>query len=283
MHDFKYKNGTLYGENVAIGAIAQEVGTPFYCYSHNTLVDHFTKIQKAFARIDPVICFAMKSNDNLAVIKTLVDLGAGLDIVSIGELKKAQMVNADPLRIVFASVGKTEEEIAYAIKAGILFFNVESLPELEEINRIAKGLDIQTQVALRVNPDVAAATHAKITTGTLQNKFGIDLKTARAIIMSQKKYSHVRINGLHCHIGSQIKTSKPFISAIKKVGEFIKSLQAEGVNLEYLDIGGGLAAIYKDEQVQTAKDYAKAITPYLEKINLRIIMEPGRFIVCNAG
>ena len=151
MHDFKFKNGELHCESVKVSTIAKKVGTPFYLYSHNTIVDHFTKIQKAFAPVGPTVCYAMKANDNLAVLKTLVDLGAGFDIVSIGEFKKALKVGADPKKIVFASVGKTEEEIAFAIKKGILFFNVESLPELEEINRIAKKLKKKTQVALRVN------------------------------------------------------------------------------------------------------------------------------------
>ncbi|HLF18484.1 MAG TPA: diaminopimelate decarboxylase [Candidatus Omnitrophota bacterium] len=283
MHDFRYKNKELHCEDVAVSRIAQEVGTPFYLYSHHTLVDHFTKIQRAFAQVKPLICFAMKSNDNLAVIKTLVGLGAGLDIVSVGELKKAQMVNADARKIVFASVGKTAEEISYAIESDILFFNVESLPELEEINRIATNLKKRTQAALRINPDVAAPTHAKIITGTLKNKFGIDLKTARTMLLNQKKYPSVRISGLHVHIGSQITTKQPFISAMKKVVAFIDELKKDGVRLEYLDIGGGLAAIYKDEKVQTAQDFADAILPYLEKTGLKIIMEPGRFIVCNAG
>lgn len=283
MHDFKYKNGELYCEEVRVSRIAQEVGTPFYLYSHHTLLDHFTKIQKAFKELDPLICFAMKSNDNLAVIKTLIDLGAGLDIVSIGELKKAQLVKVDPKKIVFASVGKTDEEIIAAIKAGILFFNVESLPELVEIDRIAQQLKKKVQIALRINPDVKAATHAKITTGTLDKKFGIDLATARAILLKQKKYRFVEVNGLHVHIGSQITTAAPFVSAIKRVITFIKTLRREGVRLKYLDIGGGLAAIYNEEKVQSAQDYADVIMPYLKKTGLKIIMEPGRFIACNAG
>ena len=174
MHDFKFKTGELYCESVKVSTIAKAVGTPFYLYSHHTLVDHFTKIKKAFARVNPLICFAMKSNDNLAVLKTLADQGAGFDIVSVGELKKAGMIGADHRKVVFASVGKTEEEIKAAIKANILFFNVESLPELDEINRIAEKLKNKPRVALRINPDVDAVTHAKITTGTLKNKFGIE-------------------------------------------------------------------------------------------------------------
>ena len=283
MHDFNFKNNELYCENVKISTIAKKVGTPCYIYSHNTLVDHFTKIQKAFAKIDPIICFAMKANDNLAVLKTLANYGAGFDIVSVGELKKTQMIKADPKKIVFASVGKTEEEIVTAIKARILFFNVESLPELDELNRIAKKMKKRVPVALRINPDVEAATHAKITTGTLKNKFGIDLKTSRKIMRNRKKYSNIDFVGLHCHIGSQIIKADPFISAIKRVITFIEQLRKDGVELEYLDIGGGLGIIYKDEKPQTAQDFADAILPYLEQTGLKIVMEPGRFIAGNAG
>lgn len=283
MHDFKFKNSELYCENVKIADIAKKVGTPCYIYSHNTLVDHFTKIQKAFAEVKPIICFAMKSNSNLAVLKTLADYGAGFDIVSMGELKKVLKIKADPQKIVFASVGKTEEEIIFAINTGILLFNVESQPELEEINRIAKKAKKKTQVALRINPDVAAATHDFITTGTLKNKFGIDLATARNILRNSRKYSNIKINGLHIHIGSQIVTSEPFINAVKKVVEFLTELRSEGIKIEYLDIGGGMGIIYRDEQPQTAQVFADAILPYLKQLNVKIIMEPGRFIVGNAG
>lgn len=283
MHDFKVKNGELYCEDVKVADVAARVGTPFYLYSHNTLTDHLTKIQKAFAPVNPLICFAMKSNDNLAVLKTLANLGAGFDIVSGGELKKVLRINADPKKIVFASVGKTEEEIVAAIEAGILLFNVESLPELDEIHRIAVKLNKRPKVALRINPDVKALTHAKITTGTLKNKFGIDLQTARKMMKSAKKYPHVQLSGLHIHIGSQITTRAPFIKALIKVLEFIGILKKDGVTLEYLDIGGGLGIIYKDEQPQTAQDFADAVLPYLRKTGLKIIMEPGRFIVGNAG
>ena len=282
MHDFLFKNGELHCEDVKVSAIAKEVGTPFYLYSHHTLVDHFTKIQKAFATVNPLICFAMKANDNLAVLKTLADHGAGFDIVSVGELKKALKIGADPKKIVFASVGKTEEEIAYALEAGILFFNVESVHELAEINRIAKKMGKKTQAALRINPDIEATTHSHIATGTLKNKFGIDLTSTRKIFKTQKKYSHVKINGLHIHIGSQIITGAPFISAIKRVMEFLEVLKKDKITVEYLDIGGGLGIIYKDEKPQSAQDFADAVLPYLEKINLKIVMEPGRFIVGNA-
>lgn len=283
MHDFKFRNNQLFCESVSVEAVAKAVGTPFYLYSHHTLVDHFTKIKKAFADVNPLICFAMKANDNLAVIKTLANEGAGFDIVSLGELKKALMVGVDPEKIVFASVGKTEEEITSALEAGILFFNVESLPELEEISRVAGKLGKTARVALRINPDVAAPTHSKITTGTLKNKFGIDLQTTRQILKGVYKFRNVVINGLHVHIGSQITTGAPFVKALKKVIAFIDQLKSEGVNLEYLDVGGGLGIIYKDEKPQTAQDFADAILPLLKKTGLKIIMEPGRFIVGNAG
>jgi diaminopimelate decarboxylase len=283
VHDFLFKNGELYCEDVKITAIAKRVGTPFYLYSHHTLVDHFTKIQRAFAKVKPTICFAMKSNSNMAVIKTLLNYGAGVDIVSIGEFKKALKLGVDPKKVVFASVGKTEEEIGFAIKKGILFFNVESVPELEEINRIAKKMGKKTQAALRINPDVEAATHDFVTTGTLKNKFGIDLRSTHHILRNQKNYSHVKITGLHIHIGSQIVSSTPFINALQKVIEFLETLKKEKIKLEYLDIGGGLGIIYKDENPQTAQDFANAILPFLEKTGLKIVMEPGRFIVGNAG
>src|SRR6185295_1677834 len=268
MHDFKFKNGELHCEAVKVSQIAQKVGTPFYLYSNHTLADHFTKIQKAFAPVNPIICFAMKSNGNLAILKALADLGAGFDIVSMGELKKALSIGANPRKIVFASVGKTEEEIAFAINSGILLFNVESVPELEEINRIAKGMNKKVYAALRINPDVETATHEKISTGTLKKKFGIDLASTRKILKNRTKYPNVNVNGLHIHIGSQITTSGPFITAIKKVVEFIDELREKNINIEYLDIGGGLGIIYKDEQPQTAQVFADAVLPYLLKTGL---------------
>ena len=283
MHDFLFRKNELYCEDIKVDDIAKAVGTPFYLYSHHTLVDHFTKIKKAFAPVNPLICFAMKSNSNLAVLKTLVNEGAGLDIVSQGEMMKALKAGVNPKKIVFASVGKTESEIASAIGLGILFFNVESVPELEEINAIAKHLNKKARVALRINPDVAAATHNFITTGTLKNKFGIDLRSTRNLLKKRKSFSNVEMVGLHIHIGSQITTRGPFIKAIQKVISFLNELRREGIEMEYLDIGGGLGIIYKDEKPQSAQDFADAILPYLQKMGLKIVMEPGRFIVGNAG
>lgn len=283
MHDFHFKNKDFCCENIKVSTIAKSVGTPFYLYSYKTLTDHFTKLQKAFALVKPLICFAMKANGNLAVIKSLIDLGAGIDIVSIGELKKALIAGADPKKIVFASVGKTEEEISFAIKTRILLFNVESEPELAAINRIAKKMGKKVQAALRVNPDVPAPTHEYIATASLKKKFGIDLRTTQAIFKSQSKYSNVKINGVHIHIGSQITEGAPFVGALKKIVAFINKLRSEGVNIEYLDIGGGLGIIYNKENPQTAAQYAEKVLPILQKTGLKIIMEPGRFIVGNAG
>ncbi len=283
MHDFIFKNNELHCEAVKVSDVAEQIGTPFYLYSHHSLVDHFTKIKKAFAPVDPIICFAMKANGNMAVVKTLLNEGAGLDIVSKGELEKALTLGADPKKIVFASVGKTAEEISQAIRAGILFLNVESVPELEEINRISQKLNQKARVALRINPDVEAPTHSFIKTGTLEKKFGIDLRSARRLFKSRSRFPFVTINGLHIHIGSQITESQPFIRAMKKVIEFLQALRKDNIRLEYLDMGGGMGIIYKDEKPQTAQEFANRILPYLEQTQLKIVMEPGRFIVGNAG
>ncbi|MFH0754444.1 MAG: diaminopimelate decarboxylase [Candidatus Omnitrophota bacterium] len=283
IHDFYYKKNELYCENVKVSSIVKQIGSPLYIYSHHTLVEHYRKIVAAFKAVDPIVCFAMKANSNLAVLKTLVNEGAGFDIVSGGELQKARLVKADMSRIVYASVGKTDQEIVDAIKSRILLFNVESLPELKNINRIAGIMKKSVQVALRVNPDIDAPTHEKINTGSLKKKFGIDLKTARAIFLDQVKYRHVRINGVHIHIGSQITQGSPFVAAIKKTLAFVDALDAAGVKIEYFDIGGGLGIFYKDEMPQTAVEYAKKILPLLHGRKFRLIMEPGRFIVGNAG
>lgn len=283
IHDFQYKKGELFCEQVAVSSIVKKVGTPVYIYSYQTLVDHYRKMKEAFADIDPIICFAMKANSNIAILKALVNEGAGFDIVSLGELKKAKLVKADMKKIAFASVGKTDEEIIEAIKAGILLFNVESKPELENINRIAKKMKCFVQVALRINPDIDSPTHEKINTGSLKKKFGIDLKTASEIFLNQKAFPYLRINGVHIHIGSQITDGNPFFIAFKKALSFVDMLEEKGVSIEYFDIGGGLGIFYKDETPQTAQDYAKMILPLLKGKRFKVVMEPGRFLVGNAG
>jgi len=284
MHDFKYKNGELYCENVRVSDIAKEVGTPAYIYSHKTFVEHIDKIQQAFKKVNPLICYSMKANSNLAIIKSVVSCGAGLDIVSGGELFRAKKVGCEPSKIVFAGVGKSAEEIEDAIRYGILFFNVESLPELELIDKISGKLGKKTCVSLRVNPDVDAQTHHHITTGKAESKFGIDLAAARAIFARHKDFTALRFSAIHVHIGSQILSSEPFVKAFTKVLAFIDEIEKKnGIKIEYLNLGGGLAAVYSDETPQTAAQYAKKILPLFRGRKFRLVFEPGRFVSANGG
>jgi diaminopimelate decarboxylase len=283
VHEFKFKNAQLYCEDVRVRDLAQTYGTPLYVYSYKTFIGHFLKLKKAFASVKPLICYSVKANSNLAILKTLVEHGSGLDIVSGGELHRALKVGCPPQRIVYASVGKTDKEIEEAISKGILFFNVESLPELENIDRIARKLKKKTNVALRINPDVEAKTHKYITTGKITNKFGIDFDTAQDILRIAGELSNVTIKGLHIHIGSQITVAAPFVEAIRKVVAFIKANRSKGVDIEYLNIGGGLGIVYDHEMPQTAKEFASKVLPILKASGLKIIMEPGRFIIGSAA
>jgi diaminopimelate decarboxylase len=283
MHEFKFKENQLFCENVKVQDLAEKYGTPLYVYSYHTFIGHFLKLKKAFAPVNPLICYSVKANSNLAILKSLVAHGSGLDIVSGGELYRALKVGCPAQRIVYASVGKTDKEIEEAIARGILFFNVESLPELENIDRIARKLRKKTNVALRINPDVEAKTHKYITTGKLTNKFGIDFDTATDILRIAGELTNVTIKGLHMHIGSQITIGEPFVEAIKKVVAFIKANKAKGVDIEYLNIGGGLGIIYEHEMPQTADEFAAKVLPILKSSGLKIIMEPGRFIIGSAA
>ena len=283
MHEFKYKGGELFCEEVGIGGIAAAAGTPFYLYSYKTLIDHYRKLRDAFAELNPLICFSMKANSNLAVVTALVKAGAGLDVVSGGELYKALKVGCDSKKIVYASVGKTEREIENAIRVGILFFNVESLPELALINKIAKRLDRVADCTLRANPDIDPHTHKFITTGKAENKFGLDFRTVEETFLKASKYPNVRLRGIHIHIGSQITESEPFRKAINKTGTLIGDIRRKGGRVDWLNIGGGLGIIYKKEKPQTAARFAKAVIPLVRKINVRLILEPGRFIAGNSG
>lgn len=283
MHEFKFVNNKLYCEKIEVAALARRFGTPLYVYSHKTLLDHYNKLKDAFSAIKPLICYSVKANSNLSILKTLVDEGAGLDVVSGGELYRAVKAGCALRKIVYASVGKTDLEIEEAIRRGILFFNVESLPEIENINRIAGRLKRTASVALRINPDVEPKTHKFITTGKLTNKFGIDFNSAGKIFKERKRFSNIKINGLHIHIGSQITESTPFVAAIKKALIFIDSLVKRGVVIEYLNIGGGLGIVYNKEIPQTASEFARQVIPLLKKTNFKIILEPGRFIAGPSG
>ena len=284
MHDFTLKNRQLYCEGVPIERIAKAIGTPVYVYSHRTLTEHFRKLQQAFRRIHPLICFSVKANGNLAILKTLVRQGAGLDIVSGGELYKALKAGCPPRRIVYASVGKRREEIRQALRAGIFCFNVESIPELETINEEAGRLRRHAPVALRINPDVEAHTHRYITTGTAETKFGITLDVAERLLLRRRhEFRSIRLMGFHLHIGSQITTAAPFVAAIRRVGRLITRLRRRGIDIAWLNLGGGLGIVYKDERPQTAAAFARAILPHLRPLRVKLILEPGRFIVGNAG
>ncbi|MGE4357028.1 MAG: diaminopimelate decarboxylase [Candidatus Omnitrophota bacterium] len=283
MHEFRYINNRLFCEETEVELLANRFGTPLYVYSYKTILDHYLKLKNAFRTIRPLICYSVKANSNLSILKILIDKGAGLDIVSGGELFRALKVKCPPERIVYASVGKTDREIAEAIKQGILFFNIESIPELININKIAHSLGKKANVAIRINPDVEPKTHKFITTGKLTNKFGLDFQTAEEILKNRRLYPDVKIKGLHIHIGSQIIESSPFVSAIEKVVAFYKRLEKEKVELEYLNIGGGLGIVYHKEKPQTAEEFASQVVPLLKETGLKIILEPGRFIVGSAG
>ncbi len=284
MHEFAVRNGRLYCESVPVDRIADDLGTPVYIYSQKTLVDHFRKLKTAFRSINPLICFAVKANGNLAIMKLLVEQGAGLDIVSGGELYKALRVGCPPERIVYASVGKRPEEIRESLRAGIFCFNVESAPELELIEREARRAKKIARVALRINPNVEAHTHRHITTGVAESKFGIAVETARELILSRRReFRSIQLLGFHLHIGSQITQPKPFIQAIERVGALIEELRGHGVEIGWLNLGGGLGIVYKDEQPQTAEQFAQAIVPLIRRLRVKLILEPGRFIVGNAG
>jgi len=280
MHEFNFKNNELYCENIKVADIARNVPTPFYLYSYKTFVDHYKKIKSAFRALDPLVCFSVKSNSNIAVLRALISNGAGLDIVSGGELYRALLAGCDPKKIVYAGVGKRPDEIEYAIKSGILFFNVESEEELDQIQRTASLLGKKVNVAIRVNPDVVPKTHRHIITGKGETKFGLDFETVHKIFNSQWRYPNVDIKGLHLHIGSQILDASPFLEAIKKALAFISELK---IPAKYLNIGGGLGIMYSIENPQTAKAFAQKVIPMIKKSGLKLILEPGRFISGNSG
>jgi diaminopimelate decarboxylase len=283
MHYFNYKNNDLYCEEVKVSDIVEEFGSPCYIYSHRTLIEHFRKLQSAFRPISPLICYSVKANSNLSICKELVSEGSGLDIVSGGELFKALKIKADPKKIVFAGVGKTDAEIEYAIKTGILFFNVESEQELDRIQEIAIRLRKTVDVCLRVNPEVEPHTHRHIKTAQKESKFGLSFDSAKLMLLNRDRFFNVHIKGLHIHIGSQITEARPYIEAIKKVSDFIKEMRSQRIKLEYLNIGGGMGIVYKKETAQTADMFSHAIVPLLKDMGLKIILEPGRFIMGSAG
>ncbi len=283
MHYFKYRDNTLYVEDVPVRELAKIYGTPLYIYSYTTLLRHFKAYDEAFNGVPHIICYALKANTNSTILRLLAKNGGGADIVSGGELFRALKAGIPPKKIVYAGVGKTEDEIVYAIKSGILMFNIESEEEVYEINRIAGNMGIKAPVALRVNPDIDPETHPYISTGLRKHKFGIPIKDALEYYKSIKKLQNLQIVGIHKHIGSQITKVSPFTEALKKVLLLIDELNRFGITINYLDIGGGLGITYKDEVPPLPKDLANRILPLLRNKKLTVIVEPGRSIVGNAG
>ena len=296
MHDFRYVGNKLYCEGVAVETLARKFGTPLYVYSQRTLTNHFQKLDRAMAPVDHLICFAMKSNSNQSVLRTIANLGGGFDIVSGGELQRVIAAGGDPGKCVFAGVGKAETEIEFALKRGVYSFNVESEPELQRINRIAARLKKVAPVAVRVNPNVDAHTHAKITTGTYENKFGIAFEKVEGVYARASKLKNLRLRGVQMHIGSQLTTVSPFEQAVRKVIPLAQRLQKKH-GIEFFSIGGGLGIVYQPalasgdaawwkkegKNILTPEKYAARLVPLLMPLGMRVLMEPGRFISGNSG
>jgi diaminopimelate decarboxylase len=285
MHHFHYKGGVLHAEDVSIARIAAEVGTPFYCYSTATLERHYRVLAEAFADQNALICYAVKANSNQAVLRTLGRLGAGMDVVSEGELRRALAAGVSPSRIIFAGVGKSRDEIAFALSQDILGFNVESEPELEALSEEAVRAGRTARVAIRVNPDVDAKTHAKISTGKAENKFGIPYAQAPRLYAEARALPGIEVAGIHMHIGSQITELEPFRNAFRLLRELAQALVRDGHPLRHLDIGGGLGVPYMSgrEVAPPPSAYAAVAKEFLGDLGLKLILEPGRVIVGNAG
>jgi diaminopimelate decarboxylase len=285
MHHFAYRDGVLHAEDVSLKALAEEIGTPFYCYSSATLERHYNVMRDAFAGTDHMICYAMKANSNQAVIRTMAELGAGMDVVSEGELRRALAAGVPARKIVFSGVGKTAREMALALREGIACFNVESEPELELLSEVAKRVGQRAAVSIRVNPDVDAKTHHKISTGKAEDKFGISYKRAREVYARAASLPAIDVAGIDMHIGSQITELEPFAKAFKLMGELTEELRGDGHNIRHLDLGGGLGVPYRGtNDVPTHPDeYAAMVKATLGHLNLKYVLEPGRMIVGNAG
>jgi len=283
MDHFNYRNNELFAEDVSVQDIIYHHGSPCYIYSRATLERHWRAFDSAFGDVPHLICYAVKANSNLAVLNVLARLGSGFDVVSLGELERVIAAGGDAKKIVFSGVGKREDEILAALKYGIHCFNIEVADELDRIDRLAGQLGVVAPVSFRVNPDVDAQTHPYISTGLKENKFGIDINEALGEYRRAAKMPFINIVGIDCHIGSQLTDARPFLDALDKVLELVEKLRAEGIELKHLDLGGGLGICYKDEQPPEPADYIKAILARLGKTDFKIMLEPGRAIVGNAG
>ncbi|NPU84034.1 MAG: diaminopimelate decarboxylase [Syntrophaceae bacterium] len=283
MNDFHYRNNELWCEEVPLRTVARKAGTPSYVYSRHTLERHFSVFDKAFEKIDHLVCFAVKSNSNTAILRIFARQGGGVDIVSGGELYRALQAGVDPGKVVYSGVGKRVDEIEFALEAGILLFNIESLQELEVIDACAGRFGKKAPIALRVNPDVDPQTHPYISTGLKENKFGIDVKKSVEAYRQARNLSNVEILGVSCHIGSQLTKISPFVDALKRLKRLIGLLRKEGIRIRYLDLGGGLGITYREEEPPHPSEYARAIIKAAKDLDVTFIFEPGRVIVGNAG
>ena len=285
MNHFDYKGGVLHAEDVSIARLAAEVGTPFYVYSTATITRHYRVLAEAFAGTGALLCYAMKANSNQAVLATLARLGAGMDVVSEGELRRARAAGVPADKIIFAGVGKTRAEMAYALEQGILGFNVESEPELEALSEVAAARGMTARVALRVNPDVDARTHAKISTGKSENKFGIPYLDAPRLYAEARRLPGIRAAGIHMHIGSQITDLAPFRAAFRLMRDLVVELRREGHEISHLDLGGGLGVPYRagEPDPPHPAEYAAVVKAALGDLGVSLVLEPGRMIVGNAG
>ncbi len=283
MHHFQYQEENLFAEGVALSRIAEEVGTPSFVYSRATIERHFKVFDKALAGLDHHICYSVKANGSLAVLHLLAKMGGGADVVSGGELFLALEAGIPAGKICFAGVGKTEKEMVQALEAGILMFNVESLPELEKLNRVAAGLGKRARIAIRVNPDVNPETHPYISTGMKENKFGLEVDQALEAYTRAKDMEGLEIVGVDCHIGSQLTKIEPFVEAVQRLRLLLERLRDIGISIKYLDLGGGLGITYKDEEPPLPEEYVATLARELKDWNLTLIVEPGRVVVGNAG
>ncbi len=283
MDMFDFRDGRLFCEDVDVNVVAQQVSTPLFIYSAGTVLDHFDKIDRAWRKVPHIVCYAVKANSNIAVLRLLAEHGAGMEVVSQGELFRCLQAGADPAKIVFTGPGKTAAEIEYDLQKEIFLFVVESVAELSRLNELAGSLNRTAQFAIRVNPDVDPQTHSYIATGRAINKFGLDPASALEAYEQARSMAHLSPVGIHMHIGSQIVSSQPFLEAVEKMLPLIEQVKALEIELRYFDVGGGMGVIYNEEDPCTADELISQIVPLVKNLDMTIIMEPGRFIVGNAG
>jgi len=280
---FQHQNGELFAEEMSVTDLAAQYGTPLYVYSRKAFEEHYLAYANALKGKDALVCYAIKANSNLAVLNVLAKLGAGFDIVSRGELERVLQAGGDADKVVFSGVAKTAEEMQFALEKGVHCFNVESAMELERLNEVAMEMGVKAPVSLRVNPDVDAQTHPYISTGLKENKFGVDIEVALDVYLRAKDMEGINIIGVDCHIGSQLTQITPFLDAIDRVLVLIDTLKENGIELEHVDLGGGLGVVYDDETPPSPQEFIDAIMPKLEGRNLKLVLEPGRSIAANAG